>query len=389
MRTILSGLGLVLVLVGAVAAQVNAPSVFTYTFGQGSGEGKSAASKLENQIGIGLLNQFPCVDQMDFDSAVSILDLERKRQLLTGEPNDDLLQNIASSIGATYLIVIKTIPMGDGKTFVSIKVLDTRTGRAVANRVGDPASGNALLDVVDSLTNQILQDIASLLKGRCTPRWSGTITLEYKYETKEEKTETFPGGDKSKNTRSYISLWRTENFIHAMLNSREGEDPNRAKAVVVHRFTHRDEHIVNENEAAWCRPKAGNSFWKRLSNRQSDIGDEQGEARSNETVWVNIDKTNGTFTISVKYPAVTTTSHREITATGIACFDAKPSSAISNGEGSPESGAYTIEGIEKISGEIDPKNPDVLVGHKTTGDKTSGIHTVTWNLRLLKPKSSR
>lgn len=389
MRPISMTLVLIVFFAIAATAQTTAPSVFTYRYAKNGGEAQTAAVRLETQIGIGLMKQFPCVDQMDLDSVAAILDVERKRQLLTGEANDALIQNIASSLGAKYLIVINAVPMGNGQTFLSVKVLDTVKARSVANRVGTPASGDDLFAAIDSLARQILDDISALLKGSCTPHWSGTVTFDFKYESKEDKTETFPGGDKSANTRSYHSLWRTENLIQAMLNSPAGDDPNQSKAIVVHRFTHRDEHIVNEDLASWCRPKQGNSFWKRLGNKQSEIGDEQGEARSTETIWINIDKTNGTYKISVKYPAVKTKSHREITATGVSCFDAKPSSAVSDGEESPESSAYIVSGIDEIYGELDPKNPDMLVGKKVTGDETGGVLTVTWNLRRVKPRPSR
>ena len=31
-----------------------------------------------------------------------------------------------------------------------------------------------------------MQDMAGMLKGKCTPHWSGTVTFKYKYETAEE-----------------------------------------------------------------------------------------------------------------------------------------------------------------------------------------------------------
>lgn len=389
MRSTLTMLGLIILLTGMVSAQATAPSIFSYNFGKGGGEAKSAAAGLENMIGKGLLDQFPCVDQMDMDSVMALLDVARQKELLGGEPDNEALRNVGASLGADYIIVVKATTMGNGQTYINVVVLDSRSARTVANRDGPPASGNGLSDLMNSLSKQILQDMGSLLKGKCTPHWSGTVTFKFKYESREEKTEKFPAGDKSQNTRKYLSTWTTENFIQAMLNSRKGEDPNVTKALVVHRYTHRDEHIVNEDEATWCRPKGANSFWKRLTNRESTIGDEQGEATSLETVSVDIDKANGTYKISVKYPAVRTKSHREITATGVGCFETNPKSEVTDDEGSPEAAAYIIDGIDEVWGQIDPKNPDVLSGTKTTGDATSGIHTVTWNLRLVKPKTSR
>lgn len=389
MRSTLKLFGMMILLGGMAAAQNTAPSTFSYSYGKGSQAAKDIAYHLESSIEGKLLKQFPCVDQMDMGGVIALLDLERQKELLGAEPNNDTLKNIGASLGADYIIVVRVTTLPNGQMYINVVVLDSRTARQVANRDGHPASGDAAVDLMETIAEQILTDMAGLLKGKCTPHWSGTVTFKFRYETLEDKTETFPGGDKSVNTRAYHSSWLTENYIEALLSAKGGADQNETKARVVHRYTHRDEHIVNENEAAWCRPKGANSFWKRLSNRESDIGDEQGEATSTETVWVTIDEVNGTYKISVKYPAVKTTSRREITATGVSCFDSKPSSAIADAEGSPESSAYVIDGTKEVRGVLDPKNPDVLSGTTTTGDKTSGIHTVTWNLRLVKPKSSR
>ena len=389
MRSILRSIGLILTLAGVVAAQATGSSVFSYSFGKGGSEAKTAAVHLEAWIGKGILDKFPCVDQMDMDSVVAILDNERQRQMLSGDADDAILENVASSIGADYIIVVRGTTMENGKTYLNVVVMDTRTGRAVVRRSGEPASGEALVDVMLGLEKQVLQDISGLFKGKCTPHWSGTITFTYKYETREQKDERFPGGDKGVNTRSYLSTWMTENTIQAILNGKGGEDPNKSSATVIHRFKHTDQHIVNENIATWCRPPNANSYWKRLVNKESEIGTDQGEASSVETVWVTINRSNGTYKISVKYPAVKATSKREITATGVACFDAKPSSAVSTGDAGPGSAEYLKDGNEEVTGEFDPKNPDVLSGTTTTGDDTSGRYTVKWNLRLVKPKSSK
>ncbi|CAN5316079.1 hypothetical protein BH10ACI3_BH10ACI3_11770 [soil metagenome] len=389
MRSILTILCLIFLVAGAAVAQATAPSVFLYDFGKGGGDSTMAAHTLENMIGIGLLNQFPCVDQMNIDGVRALLGLERMKELIGAEPNNDTLKNVGASLGAQYVIVVTATTMPNGQTYVDVVVFDSRTGRAVARRDGPPTSGDALNGLIESLSAQVLKDMAGLLKGKCTPHWSGMVTFKFKYESIEDKAESFPGGDKSTNTRNYHSSWLTEDFIQAMVYSKGSDDQNQAQALVVHRFNHRDEHIVNENEATWCRPKGANSIWKRLGNRESDIGVEQGEAESKETVWVTIDKSSGTYKFSVKYPAVRTKSHREITALGVGCFESKPTSAVSDGEGSPESSAYIIDGTNEVRGTLDPKNPDVLIGTTTTGDETSGIHTIIWNLRLVKPKSSR
>lgn len=388
MRSTLTFFCLIFLLYGTAAAQTSAPSVFSFNVGKGGSEAKSAAVSLENMIGMGLLDQFPCVDQMDMDGVRALLDVERQKELLGSEPNNDTLRTVGAAVGADYIIVVRATMMGNGQTYVNVMVLDSRTGSQVANRDA-AASGNALFDLMNTLSKQILKDMAGRLDGKCTPHWSGTVTFKFKYESVEDKTESFPAGDKSINTRNYHSSWVTENIIEAMLNSKGRNDANQSKAVVVHQFSHRDEHIVNENESTLCRPKGANSIWKRLTNRESDIGNEQGEAKSVETVWVTIDKSSGSYKISVKYPAVKTKSHREINATGVGCFDSKPSSAVSDGEGSPDSSGYIIDGIEEVRGVIDPKNPDILIGTTTSGDATTGIHTVTWNLRLVKPKRSR
>jgi hypothetical protein len=383
MRSILTIFGLIILIAGTAAAQT-APSIFSYNYGQGSGEAKSAASYLQNSITKGLLDQFPCVDQTDIDAVKALLDLERQRELL-GNPDDQVLSNIGASLGADDIIVVRATTIGNGQTYLSVKVQNTRTATTVASRDSAPASGDALVDAMESVSKQILQDLAGILKGKCTPHWSGTVTFNFKLEIKDDKDEKSPGGD----TTATHTLWLTENVIEAMLKSKGGDDPNETKAVVVHRFTHRDESIVADTRSVPCWPPNGAAYNKKITNKQSTIVNEQGDANTAQTVWVSVDRSDGSYTITVPYPAVKTTSHREYTETGVGCFEAKPLSAISNGEASPEAATYAVDGTEEIKGVLDPKNPDILAGTRTTGDRASGIRTVTWNLRLVKPRSSK
>jgi hypothetical protein len=175
-------------------------------------------------------------------------------------------------------------------------------------------------------------------------------------------------------------------LIEVLLQSEGAEDLRQTKARVVHRYVHRDEHIVTESIAARCRPRGANPFWKIVSNKESTIGDEQGETSSVETVWVNVDRSNGSYTISVKHPVLVTKTHGEITGTGVSCFEATPTSEISNGGGSPESSAYREAQILEIRGEGSPKDLDFLAGKTTTGDPETGEFTLTWNLKLVRPK---
>jgi hypothetical protein len=371
--------------VASTSAQNNVRRMFVYSYGD-KAVAELIADSLLGEIGKGLHDQYPCVEHTSEADVRDLLKWMKLGELLGNDPDQTALENIANMIGARYVMVIVALTQPDGKISSSVKVIDRQTGQTLASGQEPSTDGESALENTIRLAKQILQDLSSVFKGRCEPYWAGTITSSIKYQSQETKSEKFPAGSGKMNTRTYVSSWRTEDVIEARLQSEGAEDLKQMKARVVHRYIHQDQHIVTEESFLWCRPRGANPFWKTVSNKESNTGDEQGETNSIETVWVNVDKSNGSYAISVKHPVLITKTHGETTATGVSCFDAKPTSKISTGEGSPESSAYREAGIVEIRGEADPKSLDILSGKKTTGNPTDGELTLTWNLRLVKPK---
>ncbi len=201
---------LLLFSVGIALAQDAGSTVFIYNNAPPKTQAKVVADFLGEQIGKGLLKQYPCVDSMDDASLRALIGWERMGQILGAEPNDETLQNLAGAHGARYIIIVTATTLSNGQTSVSARVMDSLTGRVIANRMETGADPEAALDNAASVAKSIMQDLSGVFKNQCEPHWTGTITYTHLKQT--SKTESWTGYSADAHINANITQTKSEDL---------------------------------------------------------------------------------------------------------------------------------------------------------------------------------
>lgn len=387
---------LLIFLSAACLAQNKGDSIFAFNGAKPNTEDYAAANYALNQFLIGMMNQYPCVDQLSDSDLAALIGLERMKELLgaerEGQTLDERLKEIAGAVGARYAVSFTATTLPNGQIVISAVMFDTQTGKMVANRLEQSGSGKNKLDAADSVAKSLLQDLSNMFKNKCEPHWTGTISFAYKQEKADNRTLFERGGGNAKDiTTNVTESTLTANIVEAVLQpmTQGFEGTKKTMARVVRRFEYRYRYIRKQTLSVTCRAPGQNTRWRETTAENSEITDERGEKTAAMPVWVYVDS-SGNFEISVEIPALTTqwrTENKNAPAGG--CENPEPSIMLLNGEDSPLSGGYTEAGSRRISGQTDPKNPDVLSGSEVTGDLENGQTTIKWNLRLVKPNQKK
>lgn len=388
---------LLLFLAAAVIAQNKGDSIFAFNGAKPNTEDYAAANYALNQFLIGLMDQYPCVDQLSDSDLAALIGLERMKELLgaerEGQTLDERLKEIAGAVGARYAVRFTATTLPNGQMVISAVMFDTQTGRMIANILEQSGDAKSKLQTAESVAKNLFQNLSGILKNQCEPHWTGTISVAYKQEKADNRTLFERGGGNAKDiTTNVTESTRTANIIEAVLQpmTQGFEGTKKTMARVVHKFEYRYQYIRRQTLTVTCRAPGQNTRWRQTNAENSEITDENGEKTAISTVWVYVYGNSGNYEISVEYPALTTqwrTENKNTPAGG--CENPEPSIMLLNGEDSPLSRSYIEAGSTKISGQIDPKNPDVLAGSEITGDLENGQTTIKWNLRLVKPKQKK
>lgn len=131
----------------------------------------------------------------------------------------------------------------------------------------------------------------------------------------------------------------------------------------------------------YCRLKGQNPFWKGYNLNYSETTTQLGGGADNLPVSISIDS-EGNFRIFVKTPGGTLLGKFETNRSESGCTTDNPpvKSAVSMPEQKLEASGFDV------TGKTDAKNRDSLSGSKTLPD---GKTKITWNLKLVKPKSKK
>lgn len=354
---------------------------------KGTNEERAITEYLSAKIGGGMLKQYPCVDWIDQQGIATLLENERQRQLLGQDPNDEMLSNLAGALGARYIIALSARTLPNGQAMVSAKVMDSRTLRTLVDKTQMTGGGDDALDKVEVMAQQLLQGLAGIFKNRCDPHWTGTISQTMVIQSGESKeTPGIPGAMESK-----VKVWVThsdkaEHKIEAVLQPNTlGAQGAKTMARVTNSYDHRYERTLKRTSTIRCRPNNAPSYTRDTNGNSSEIITETGRKTETMPVYIHVYKSTGTFEISVDYPAMTTKRREESRGVKSGCKD-ESFSESSETPPSPAGEAFGAAGFLKISGNIDPKNPDVLVGQEITGDDKNGKYIRKWNLRMVRPK---
>ena len=106
----------------------------------GQAAGQSAdhwALTLAGIIARQLDTKYPCGSTMDQSDIATLLDAERRRQLLGGE-DDDRLRGIAGALGAKTLIGLRITMSGDS-VLVNAVAVDVPTAKATTRKIATSA----------------------------------------------------------------------------------------------------------------------------------------------------------------------------------------------------------------------------------------------------------
>lgn len=186
-----------------VAAAASPQSFMITWSGRDSKTGKSAgesaaswATAMENIIGKQLDTRFPCGSTMDQDALFALLDNERKRQLLGGEPDMNLLANIGSAVGAKTVISIQVAMMGDGGV-INVFAIDSVTARVLVRQMQRiPLDGQATSGM-ERLAAGFVNSLAASIPKCKGKDWSGSVTVEYAIKTKSPDGKSSEDGNGS------------------------------------------------------------------------------------------------------------------------------------------------------------------------------------------------
>lgn len=377
-----------ILIVGGIIAQSTPPSMFLYESSKGGSKADAAAASLEMQLFGDLFKKYPCMDMMDKQGVVAMLEFERMRDMLGAEPNEQLLAQLGGAIGARYVVNVSATQLPNGTVYLQVLVLDTVTGKAVARRDAPPATDQTVNSTIETLKAQALADMANFLQGKCDEHWTGYISYAYSFDESSSKGgEGTPGSSAVAQTKFTESTTATDT-LYVMLRAMTlgSTDPSRPKAQFTREFEYHHTSSMETREQVRCRPRGANSYLRTTTERRSEKMDEMGNVKGTLTVSVYVYETGEYQIRLVDRPDITTKWTREdFEQRPGGCEDPPPMNATSTGEDSVFAGPYKRAGAD-IAGKVDPKKPDILAGTLRLGNKDVGIETVTWNLRRVRPK---
>ncbi|MBK7704407.1 MAG: hypothetical protein IPJ30_01200 [Acidobacteria bacterium] len=381
-RLLLNSLLIIAVFACNLLAQNSGSSVMAYSQGAGGSDAEAISRLVRDQILIGL-EKYPCVDQMDENTLGALIGWQRMRDLLGAEANEQKLKELGEAVGARYVIVVKSVNLPTGTVYTNVVVLDTVTGKMVANRENQSTPNDGSKNG-DALAALVLQDLSNLFKGKCDPHWTGTIS--YSTRQKEEKTasgDAWGGsvGVMEKNAKfTMTTLNELDDTVEAVLRAMtDGVEGQKTMARVAHRYAKRWERNEKQTSEMLCRPRGKPSYLKSTNSNSREFITENGE--NTQTLPVSIVVfPDGQYKITVRYPGLTTTQNAGKQGVRDGC-EPRPFD-----ESNPGEGTRLPNGYFEIEGKADPKNPNELFGKTVTGNLATKQLTIVWKLKLVTPK---
>ena len=377
--------------VGTVFAQSPPPSIFVYESSRGGTKADAAAASLEGQLFTDLFKKYQCMDMMDMQAVKGMLDFERMRDLLGAEPNDALLTQLGGAVGARYVINVYATQLANGTVYMQVVVLDTVTGKAVVRRDAPPADDNTVNSTIDKLKAQALADMAGFLQGKCDEHWTGSISYKYKYDNSSSKSGAGIASiaDYANAQTKFADSTTVVDELYVILKPMTlgSNGPSRPKAQVTRGFDYHHTSSTETRMQLRCRPRGANSYLRWTTERRNEKMVETGKAKG--VLIVNIDLfENGRYDIRLvqRLDVTTKWTLENFEQRPAGCEDPAPTTATSAGEDSVFAAGYKRAGGD-ITGQIDPKNPDIIAGTSTVGNADVGIQTISWNLRRVRPKN--
>lgn len=337
--------------------------------------GANATAGLRSEIESAFNREKPCVDIMDDDDIRNILESEREKNLLEGNDPQQVLSDIGKLMGASYVMSVSAIP-GAGGTTYTVLVIDPQTTKTLARQTGTDAQ---------QIAESIVQQLGSGLPDNCKPHWLGEVKYVFAWnETKVTHDEGAAHASTRNTKRTKTDTYSATNTITATLLPPQAAG-TAAAGTTMARVWMRSKIISEKKQETvgeiWCREPGKNPQLKVYNMMYSETTTQLGGGADNLPVAVSVDN-DGNYKISVKTPSGTLLTKIETARKETGCSPEKP--PTNDAQSFPEQ-KMDASGFD-VSGKTDPKNRDVLSGSKTMPD---GKTTITWNLRLVKPKEKK
>lgn len=335
--------------------------------------GENATSNLRSEIESALQREKPCVDTMDDQDIRDLMESEKEKNLLEGGDPQQVLTDIGKFMGASYVMSVSSMPGVGGSPFYTVFVIDPNTGQSVARQSGTDAK---------QIADNIVKQLGSRLADNCKPHWVGTVKYEFNWNETKTTTDEGAAHASTRNTkRTKTDTYTAKNSIVAtLLPPQTGNDAsaNKTMARVWMRssiFSEKKQETIGEVR---CRLPGQNPFWGGYNVTYSETLTEIGGGSDTLPVYIAI-ADDGFYKITVMSPSGTLLAKIETKRTESNCGKAKD--PLNDAQSSPEqkisASSFTVEG------KTDAKNRDSLTGSKSLPD---GKTTISWSLRLVKPK---
>ncbi len=355
-----------------IFAQKGSSIVIHDNTGQANG-GENATSGLRRELTSALNREKPCTDIMDDGDIRNMLESEREKNLLEGNDPQQVLTDIANLMGASYAMSVSALPGAGGTTVYTVFVMDPQTGKTIARQTGTDAK-----QIADNIVGQM----GSRLPDDCKPHWVGEV--KYVYASTETKVTNDEGSmhaatrnTKRTSTETYMAQ---SSIVATLLPPKPGSEISTGKSMA--RVWMRSKIISDKHQETvgevYCRERGENPRWKGYNLNYSETMTQLGGGADNLPVFISIDS-EGNYKIVVNTPGGTLVGKYETNRSESGCGEAKPPSkdAVSIPEQKLDASGFDV------TGKTNAKNRDTLSGSKTMPD---GKTTITWNLKLVKPK---
>lgn len=332
---------------------------------------------LKNKVQKNLLDQYPCASNLTEGGAAALLGWARERQLM-GNKDEDAISNVASALGAQYVVSFNVIQI-NGTFTMTATGLDDRRGKTVSRQAAVAHSVDEALDAAESLAEEFVSDLINSMPDCYVNEWVGTITYSRVFQGKYQATEDVPYGKRTEEITNKITT-------DADFEVRGTKKP--AKAFV----KWADQSLKNTiTKQTFTCPgttpfEQGKTVTRNVTEVERVTGNAEGKVDAVASVSVNGDE----YTISFTVPEIDG-------GIGVRDWTLKDSGGCGPPESKHENNSIqwtTNELYEQAKGKIDPAKPDVMTGRQTVSGGLSLVPgaeqttIITWNLKFVRSPST-
>lgn len=360
------------------SAQASPQRLKIYIFGKSSSKTAEAIEHyLKNKVAQLLMDRYPCASNMTDDDVANLLRFERERQLL-GAGDPDALSNIASALGAQYVVYFNVIQVNSTFTMTATGS-DDRRGKTVSRQSTVARSEDEALEAADSLAEEFVSDMLKALPECVVNDWVGTITYRRVFQGKSRDTEDVQFGKRT----TEITLKTT---TEADFEVRGTKKP--AKAFV--KWAEQSLKNTITKQTFKCQGTTPFEEAKTVTRNMTEVERVTGNAEGKADAVASVSVKGDEYTISFTVPEIEG-------GNSVRDWSLKDSGGCGPAYSQQENNSiqYTTQELfEQAKGKIDREKPDVLTGSQTVSGGlplAPGAELTTvinWNLKFVRGPSA-